>query len=169
MFITLNNGLNREYLRKNNTRAWSFEKWEELSRRIKETYNNVLTVQIGNRMRKEDDISADINLNGMTDLEQVAILLKNAVVHVDYDGGLVHLRHLYGGKSIVLMGPSNVCNHRYPENEYIQTNICTPCEWQTADWLSVCPKGNDESICMSSITVDMVMEKIAIILPNNQS
>lgn len=159
-YITLNTGLNREYLSKRNTRAWEFENWKCLALRIKDKYPDLLVVQVGVRMREEDDIPADIHMNGITNLEQISILLKHAVLHVDYDGGLVHIRHMAGKRSIVLMGPSAAENHAYPENIYLQAPACAPCEWTTPDWLSACPRGYEIPPCMTSITVDMVMEKI---------
>lgn len=159
-YITLNTGLNREYLQKRNTRAWPFEYWRYLAVRIKEAYPDLMVVQVGIRMRTEDDIPADIHMNGVTNLGQISILLKHALVHVDYDSGLVHVRHMTGGRSIVLMGPSAAEKHAYPENEYIQAPACASCEWSTSSWLSVCPRGYEEPVCMKSITVDMVMEKI---------
>ena len=159
-YITLNTGLNEEYRCKKNTRAWAFDKWVELSEVIKSEYPNIKIVQIGLRMRDEDDIPADLHMNGRTSLEQVSFLLKNALLHIDYDGGLVHVRHMVGGKSIVLMGSSATENHAYPENVYIQTKACKPCEWTSPDWLSVCARGCDTPICMDSITVEMVMDKI---------
>ena len=159
-FITLNTGLNREYLRKNNTRAWEFEKWKALSKRIKEKYPDILIVQVGIRMRDADDIPADIHMNGKTTLEEIGFLLKHAFIHVDYDSGLVHLRHTWRKKSIVLMGPLATDNHWYGENTYVQTSVCTPCEWHTPQWLSVCEKGEQTPPCMRTITVDMVMDEI---------
>lgn len=159
-YITLNTGLNREYLKKGNTRAWPFENWKRLALRLKKDHPNLTLVQVGIRMRREDDIPADIHMNGMTNLEQVSIVLKHALFHVDYDGGLVHVRHMTGGTSIVLMGPSATENHEYPENVYLQAPACSSCEWTTPDWLSVCPKGYESPPCMESITVDMVIERI---------
>lgn len=159
-YITLNTGLNREYLTKRNTRAWALENWKCLALRIKEKYPDLLVVQVGVRMREEDDIPADIHMNGRTNLEQISILLKYALLHVDYDGGLVHIRHMTGGKSIILMGPSAAENHAYPENIYIQAPACASCEWTAPDWLCACPRGYEIPPCMESITADMVMEKI---------
>lgn len=159
-YITLNTGLNMEYLNKGNTRAWPFENWAELSLKIKEKHPYLQIVQVGISLRDEDAIPADIHMNGRTTLEQINILLKNALIHVDYDGGLVHVRHTTRGKSLVLMGPSAAENHRYEENRYIHTKVCHPCEWIRQDWLSVCQKGQGVPPCMESITVEMVMDEI---------
>ena len=163
-YITLNTGLNAEYRSKGNTRAWAFDKWVKLSDALKMEYPNIKIVQVGLRMKDEDDIPADLHMNGKTDLEQVSYLLKKALLHIDYEGGLVHVRHMTGGKSIVLMGPSSVENYAYPENVYIQTKECKSCEWTSPDWLSVCGRGCDIPACMDSITVEMVMDKIKNVL-----
>lgn len=160
-FITLDTGLNREYSRKPNTRAWKIADWNELALLLKKKYPNTKVIQIGLKISDEDDIEADLNLNGKTDLEQVKILMKNALLHVDYDGGLIHLRHvLKGGPSVVLYGPSADAVHNYPENISVQANVCKPCEWTSPDWLSNCPKGYSYPKCMEAITPQMVMDRI---------
>lgn len=159
-FITINTGLNAEYANKLNTREWPSRKWEELSCQIRKIYPDLLIVQVGTKVRGENDISADIHLNGKTNLKEIAVILGKALFHLDYDGGLVHVNHMVGGKSIVLMGPSLAIKHQYPENEYIQSPSCEGCEWTAPDWLSKCPKGYGEPICMNGITVNMVMNVI---------
>lgn len=159
-YITINTGLNTEYGKKKNTREWPFEKWNHLAREIKKKYPEILVVQIGLKIKEEDDITADIHLNGKTNLEQIAIVLRNAEKHIDYDGGLVHVNHSVGGRSIVLMGPSAAEKHAYPENVYIDTDVCQACEWTTPDWLSNCPKGYECPKCMTEISVSMVINYI---------
>lgn len=159
-YITLNTGLNNEYMNKSNTREWSFGKWEELAKYIKSEYPEIKIVQVGLKVSEKDDIPADVHLNGKTNLEQIATVLKHSLIHIDYDGGLIHVNHMVGGKSIVLMGPTSSENHEYPENIYINSSACEACEWTTADWLSVCPKGEINPRCMDRITIDMVMTEI---------
>ena len=163
-YITLNTGLNAEYRSKKNMRAWSFDNWITLARELKNKYPDITLVQVGIKMRDEDNIPADVNLNGDTSLEQIFYLMKNALLHIDYDGGLVHVRHMTGGRSIVLMGPSSAKKHAYPENVYIQTDACEPCEWDGADWLSVCGRDYDPPLCMSSISVDAVINAVEKIM-----
>ena len=159
-YITLNTGLNNEYIKKRNTREWPFVCWDELANSIKKCYPDLIIVQVGLKIRDEDDIEADIHLNGKTNLPEIAAILKHSIVHIDYDGGLVHVNHIVGGISIVLMGPSSIENHAYPENIYVSNGECCGCEWITSDWLSNCPKGYGYSKCMSNIKVEKVMEAI---------
>ncbi len=160
-YITINTGLNTEYANKNNTRAWPFDRWNQLSEEIKKTYADILVVQVGLKLTEADDIRADVHLNGVTNLSQISVILKGASIHIDYDGGLVHVNHMVGGRSIVLMGPSSVENHAYPENQYISSGLCEACEWTTPSWLSKCPKGQEHPACMAGIDVEKVMRSIA--------
>lgn len=167
-FITIDTGLNEEYASKKNTRAWIFERWNDLANMIKEKYQNYKIVQMGLSSGCNEDINADMNLNGKTNLDQAKVLLKNSLLHIDYEGGLIHLRHaLNGGPSIVIMGPTTEAIHNYPENIAIRSSICTEaCEWSTKNWLEMCPKGYDYPLCMEAINSKMVFKEVEKVLDN---
>ncbi len=161
-FITIDTGLNIEYASKPNVRAWKYDYWNELARCIKAKYPQFKTVQIGLAAGICEDICVDVNLNGKTNLEQVKVLMKYSLLHIDYEGGLVHLRHaLGGGASIVLMGPTSSKIHNYPENIPVSAEVCAvPCEWTSQDWLVKCKLGYKYPKCMEIITPEMVMNSI---------
>ena len=161
-FITLDTGLNTNYTLAHNTRAWSHDKWNNLAKVIKANCNGYLVVQVGAKMSDDDNIIADIHLNGVTSVEEAKVLMKNAAVHVDYDGGLVHIRHILGGgPSVVLFGPTDINQHKYTENICLRKNICEKaCEWTTENWLFDCPKGFCSPKCMDAIDVDEVFEAV---------
>lgn len=51
----------------------------------------------------------DVNLIGKTDWDDLKILLKNALYHIDGECGMVHLRKaLKTGPSVVLFGPTPI-------------------------------------------------------------
>ena len=161
-YITINTGVNVEYRKKTSTRIWALEKWNALAERLKEQFPQQKIVQIGLKRVERDNIRADIHLNGVTDLEELKILLKNAWLHFDYDSGLVHLRHmLRGGASVVLMGALSSEKHHYQENITVRAGVCEACEWKTKDWLTNCPRGFREPVCMQAITPDMVMAAVS--------
>lgn len=161
-FITIDTGLNQEYKNKKNTRAWSHENWDRLAHMLKESKPELKIVQMGSRMSDSDDIYADVNINGKTTLEEAKVLMKNSLVHIDYEGGLVHLRHaLKGGVTVVLFGSTSPCKHEYDENVSIRTSACEcACEWESRDWLVACPRGYEIPKCMSSITPIMVCDEV---------
>lgn len=168
-FITIDTGLNKDYKGGSSTRAWRHSNWDKLALEIKSSIPEVVTVQVGEKMSDEDDIHVDINLNGKTDIYEIRVLMKYAAVHVDYDGGLVHVRHiLQGGPSVVLFGPTAVNRHTSTENIGIRTDVCKyDCEWMTERWLFDCPKGLEKPICMDSIDPKYVSEMINKLLSNS--
>lgn len=162
LYITFSTGMNSSFVGRKPTRLWGKEAWNRLAQLIKEHFPKLVIVQIGENSPK--DIAVDLCLNGKTDLEQMKVLLKHAALHIDYDGGLVHLRHILCGKaSVVLYGPSRSRWHEYDENVSISTNVCE-CEWKSANWLSECPKGYEYPICMKSISPAMVFESIKALI-----
>lgn len=169
-FITIDTGQNTNYIGKSNTRSWPHENWERLAQMIKVNYPEYMIVQIGEKMEDNDNISADIHLNGRTNIEDVQVLLKEAELHIDYDGGLVHVRHILGGgPSVVLFGPTLASRHNYKENVAVFADVCGDCEWKTGEWLFDCPRGMRFPKCMVSVTPELVYESVASYLSKKKA
>ncbi len=161
VYLTVNTGVNAEYSRKPSTRIWSSQNWISLIERLKaELPEGVKIVRMGLEISGKIKTAADIDPCGKTSVEQAKVLLKNALVHVDYEGGLVHLRHVLCCKpSVVLHGPTSVERYGYPENVAIRTTECIKaCEWCARDWLSVCHNNSAPYICMNSVTPEYVSD-----------
>ena len=160
-YITINTGANAEYSRKPSTRTWSSQNWIRLIELLRDSVpNDVKIVRMGLEISGKIKTVADIDLCGKTSVEQAKILLKNSLIHVDYEGGLVHLRHvLCGGPSVVLHGPTSVDRYGYPENFAIITKECIKaCEWSARDWLTICHNDCSPYICMNSVTPEHVSD-----------
>ena len=97
---------------------------------------------------------ADLNLVGKTDFLAAAAILANAALHIDGESGLVHLRHVLGGRSVVLFGPTPVEYFGYADNCNLVSKGCRGCMWMTDDWFEVCSRGTAEPECMASITAN---------------
>ena len=103
-------------------------------------------------------------------MEEVKALLKNSLLHIDNEGGLVHLRHaLCAKKSIVLFGPTSDLFYGYAENENVRSNVCEePCEWENAKWNISCKKIKEvecyEAECMKKITIVELGKKVEKLL-----
>ena len=156
-FITIHRGTGQGG---DKIRCWSLENYEKLAKLLKNKYPDYALVQVGS----ETDNSipyVDIDLRGKTTFPEIKVLLKNSALHIDCEGGLVHLRHwLDGRKSVVLFGPTRKEFYGYDENINIQTGVCDGCEWLTMDWRETCPKGCAACECFSSITPEMIMNEI---------
>jgi ADP-heptose:LPS heptosyltransferase len=163
-FITLHRGIDVEKKIINGSKIWSLEHYNELIALLKATYPQYTLVQLGasrEYCRLMD--GTDIELVGKTDLEDVKALMKYAALHIDGEGGMVHLRAaLRGGKSVVLFGPTAVELFGYEENINIRAEgACAHwCEWVSDTWDNKCIKNNNIHNCMKSITPTMVMNRL---------
>lgn len=159
-YITIHHGCDGRH--EVNMKLWSVKNYYKLVNLIKSKYPEYSIVQCGiNKERFPDVPNVDVNLVGKTSLEDVKILLKNSLLHIDNEGGMVHLRHaLHGGTSIVVFGPTLSQFFGYQENYNIcKEKICEPCEWVVDHWMEKCLK-NESSIpaCMEAITPLDVMK-----------
>lgn len=161
-FITIHRGVDTDQTN-NSTKLWPQEYYNDLIVKLKEIFPEFKIVQLGvSHARCETMKNIDINLVEKTTLPDITTLLKNAYLHIDCEGGLVHLRHaLKGGKSVVLFGPTLPEFFGYSENINIRSNSCPfPCEWLVSDWQTTCMRNDQKHICMKSITPDIVIQKI---------
>ena len=165
IFLTINRGQNITSDSKVNNKLWPVEYYNELVAKLKEYYADKFTiVQIGAGKACCNDSfkNIDLNLLGKTNLEELKVILKHAKLHIDSEGGLVHLRHaIKGGRSVVLFGPTSPKIYGYTENLNLRSKACVfPCEWLTDDWLTRCPRRTQKHICMKKLTPEMVFEEI---------
>lgn len=158
-FITINRSCGDR--QGQNPKLWPYEHYNTLVAMIKKEYPSIDIVQIGRTEQTEHIIKGiDKNLVGKTNFDELKVLLKNSFVHIDSEGGLVHLRKaLHGGKSIVMFGPTQKEFYGYSSNVNIKAeNVCPgDCEWLTSEWSLKCLKtGTTKSPCMEAITPERV-------------
>ncbi|WP_332879971.1 glycosyltransferase family 9 protein [Oxalobacter aliiformigenes] len=161
-FITIHRGIDNDQI-KESTKLWPQSHYNDLITKLKLSFPDIKIVQLGvSHERCESMQNIDINLIEKTTLPDIAALLKNAWLHIDCEGGLVHLRHaLKGGKSVVIFGPTSPSFFGYSENINIRSDLCKyPCEWLTENWQKKCIRKSNKHICMKSINADIVMNKI---------
>lgn len=165
-FITINRGVDTNNT-KNSVKLWPQFYYNTLVKLLKKKYPDIILVQLGpsyDRCQTFDGI--DLDLIGKTNLEQVKVLLKHSLVHIDGEGGMVHLRHaLKGGTSVVMFGPTSSEFFGYSENENIVGNGCGAwCEWTVNNWQEKCLRGYKNAPCMMSIIPEKVMESVEKII-----
>lgn len=101
-------------------------------------------------------------------MEEVKYVIKNALLHVDIEGGLVHLATNLGTKCVVLFGPTQVDIYGYPENINIVAPKCNG-GYGLYDNAFRCAKDLDEPECMKALKPQLVMEHIVSYLNDNDS
>ena len=170
-FITINRGVGTKLSQ--SPKLWSLENYNSLIKLFKEKYPDYVLVQIGNSKNTMGIMdNTDINLVGKTTFEELLVLLKTATLHIDCEGGLVHLRKaLNAPPSVVLFGPTSKDFFGYSSNINIKAeNACKiACEWVSNDWETRCIKTNSEiNPCMQAISPEMVMEKLVNFFAENK-
>lgn len=145
-------------------RSYPFELMAEVLQEFKSKFPDIKIYQIGGKKTKKIPY-CDFNLSGRTSFEELKIILKKSEVHVDNEGGLVHLRHHLGGRSVVLFGPTPIQFYSYSTDVAIRGSGCIGgCEWVTDSWHSECVRGDRFPPCMTSIKPHSVVEAIEKLL-----
>lgn len=170
-YITLQRGLNHNDNKQDATRNWPLSHYDELVTLIRQHYPKIKIIQLGYSEQNCKKIAGvDLDLRGKTTFDELKVLLKHGLLHIDSEGGYAHIRHFLGGKSVILFGPTPLPYYGYKDNINIKSNICqTPCEWLTSTWLDKCCRGFDTAPCMVAIQPTSVFEEIKkyiLMLPN---
>lgn len=163
-YITINRGVdNTNSSVIESTKLWKMSNYNKLVSLIKSNYKNYKIVQLGastNRCQLIEDV--DINLVGETSIDALKVLLKNSMLHIDCEGGMVHLRKsLNGGVSVVIFGPTSSDFYGYSSNVNVFSKKCPfSCEWLNDTWNINCINSVSHHICMESISPNMVFQEI---------
>lgn len=155
-YITLNygNGSSKEeYV----TKQWPYEYFCQFVELFKKQYPLIKIVQVGT-MSARRVLGSDCYVLG-ANLELVKYVLKQAIVHLDIEGGLVHLATQLDTKCIVLFGPTQEPFFGYKDNINIVSEKCKGCSYLYDD-IYQCARGLDKPECMYSITPKIVMKRV---------
>ena len=157
-YITMNYGWGTKEQRKTlPAKVWPFSYYAELVQKLHSGIPELLLVQLGT--------SSSSVINGVDkfvqgeSLETIKYVLKYSCLHIDCEGGLVHLATQLGTKCAVLFGPTPESYFGYKENINICAGVCRPCYYMYNDF-TLCARHQKEPECMKAITPSMVMEAI---------
>ena len=138
-------------------KEWPFPYLEEFVKLFKEKYPQVGVIQLGS-IGTPKVTGVDACFLG-ENLELVKYILRDSLIHIDKEGGLVHLATQLGTKCIVCFGPTQEEFFGYPENINLKAGNCHGCHC-LYDGFDVCARGMEKPECMWSITPEMVMEQV---------
>ena len=136
-------------------KEWPTRYYVEFISLLKSKMPDITVVQTGGNGVIEFE-NADRKLLG-TDLELFKYILKNSLLHIDCEGGPVHLASQLGTKCLVLFGAIEPDFLKYTPNINIISEVCSPCYgvWESG---SKCLLGAKEPPCMLSITPQKVFD-----------
>ena len=149
----------------NNFKLWPIENYNILLEMLRKRFD-FKTVRLGARDNKDIILTVDKDLAGQTRLNELLVILKNAIMLISSEGGLVHLNHFIGGISAVVYGPTDEKYFGY-EGDIICVNRLPcrlPCQFISED--ENCPLKSGIPQCMLNVTPQMVYQKILPFLVN---
>ena len=135
-------------------KSWSKDKFERFIVLFKKKYPAINVVQLGDE-KSEKLHGVNYQILG-SDFRPAFYLLKNSIVHIDIEGGLVHIATQLGTKCVVLFGPTIKEYYGYEQNINIQAGGCHNC-WGLYSDVNRCARSMEEPECMYSITPELVM------------
>lgn len=157
-YVTVNIGNGDCADTKKVSKTWPTNCYERLLVLFKTQYPDIDIIQLGDASARPLD-NADLHILGQP-LGLVEHILANAILHVDIEGGLVHLATQLGTKCAVLFGPTPMEYYGYEQNINISAGNCHGCYGCYVD-VNRCARGLAEPECMLAITPELVMSEIA--------
>ncbi len=158
-FITINygGGISSSSMNNGIAKEWPYEYLVEFVRLFKAKYPGINVIQLGS--------AETLCVNGVDccllgkSLELVKYVLRDSMLHIDKEGGLVHLATQLGTRCVVCFGPTQEEFFGYTENINIKAGKCHGC-YCLYDGLDVCARGMERPECMWSITPQIVMKNV---------
>lgn len=140
------------------TKIWPKEKYEEFIYLFKNKYPVIKVIQIA--------INEELGLDGVdevirnADLSDVELILKQALIFIGSEGGMVHLASQMSTKCVVVFGPTPVYYYGYNRNKNIVSPHCSDCMGAIEEWYTVCLYNHERAECMWNITATMVLNAV---------
>lgn len=158
-YVTVHSGFDPNFVISGKSATKCYPHFDEVARRVKQSCPAIALVQVGAR-NSVRVAGCDFDLRGRTTLPEVAGLLSRAMLHVDNEGGLVHVAAQLGVRSCVIFGPTPADYFGYEGNLNIKPLSCGGCWWINDSWMDQCPRGFDVPPCMAQQPPETVADGI---------
>ena len=157
-YITIHHGSDRKMAASGGVQTKNLPRttWNLVTHKLQDAGFKV--VQLGEE-HEQPVHGIDVDLRGKTSLEMTAQIIKGAAVHVDTEGGLVHLARAVHTRSVVAFGPTPVVFFGYPQNDNIAPPVCGNCWWVNERWSTQCPRDFFIPECMKAHSAAILAER----------
>jgi hypothetical protein len=159
-YVTIHNGFDAEFQTGSGFASRStkvYPRFDTVVAALRKQRPDLLIVQLGTRT-SQPIAGVDHQLMNRTSLAETASLLAGSALHIDNEGGLVHLAACLGTRCCVVFGPTPVDYFGYGQNVNIAPKECGSCWWVTRDWMTNCPRGFENPVCLSKTSPETVVE-----------
>ena len=162
-YVTIHNGfdsMEANHVGPGSRATKCYPRFDELVALVRREFPNAAIVQLGTKTSQPID-GVHLNLIGRTSLSETAAIIAQSQLHIDNEGGLVHLARCLDVQSCVVFGPTSVDYFAYEENINIRPTFCGGCWWITGDWLKRCPRDYEAPRCLTEQSPATILRAIA--------
>ncbi|WP_298264159.1 glycosyltransferase family 9 protein [Acidocella sp.] len=163
-YVTVHNGFDTDFIVTGQTATKCYPHFGKVVALLRRARPDILFVQLGT-VTSEVIAECDVNLIKLTSLRDAAALIAGAALHLDNEGGLVHLAACLGTRSVVVFGPTPADYFGYDANINLSPPVCGDCWWTTRSWMDKCAEGFAEPRCMTEQMPDTVAAHALDVLP----
>lgn len=164
-FITVHNGAQKSMMAQTEngriTKMLPPQTWNDIAAGLR--HDGHMLVQLGEDNEPLID-GVTVDLRGKLTLSETATVLRQALCHVDTEGGLMHLARAVQTRSVILFGPTSAPFFGYPDNINMEPKTCSNCYWIRSDWYARCPRDQQEPECMTGHHAEDVVAAVKTIL-----
>lgn len=154
-FITMNYGGNMNS-DNNFSKIWPLDYFGRLAAMIKNKYPNLIIVQLGRKDSPKID-NIDLYFAGL-DIEIVKYVLRDSLLHIDSESGLVHIASQLDTGCLVAFGPTPIHFFGYPHNINVRVGNCHDCCYLENDFTK-CTRRLKRAECMYALTPEIMFDK----------
>jgi hypothetical protein len=160
LYITVHNGYDSDMVVSGERATKCYPHFGEVINGLRQLRGDILFVQVG--IQTSDRLpEVDLQLVDQTSLREVAGLIGGAILHLDNEGGLVHLASSLGTPSCVVFGPTSSRYFGYPDNINIDPSFCGGCWWVNETWMNHCPRSFATARCMTEQPPSVIVQAVA--------
>lgn len=171
-YITIHTGFDPNEVKRltpGNMATKCYRRYNEVVKILRTRIPDLCVVQIGIASSSQRLPHVTKNLLDKTTLDEGAEILRHSSLHIDNEGGMVHLAACVGTKSCVVFGPTSVKFFSYADNLNLAPPVCGDCWWSTKDWLVNCPLGDIEPRCLAERSPQTIAETVIAELSTNHA
>ncbi len=161
-YVTIHNGFDAEFqtaygFANKSTKVYA--QFDAVVERLRAQRPDIYIVQLGTKTSQPIK-GVNLQLVGKTSISESAAILAGSTLHVDNESGLVHMAACLGTISCVVFGPTPAAYFGYDQNVNILPRECGGCWWVNKDWMTNCPRGMSEPVCLSATTPESVAQAV---------
>jgi ADP-heptose:LPS heptosyltransferase len=162
-YVTVHNGFDTDFVITGRRATKCYPHFGAVVEQLRAARPDLRFIQLGT-VTSEPIAACDRNLIGRTSLAEAAGLLAGAALHLDNEGGLVHLAACLGTRAAVVFGPTPSSYFGYPGNINLEPPVCGGCWWMTRSWMDHCAKGYAEARCLTEQPPEEVARRAMVAL-----